>query len=44
MPLDKIYGANPEGIGDVVVVGVPGWGCFENSVAEGGGKSFTKGS
>ena len=44
MALDEIYGANSEGIGDVVVGGVPRWGCFEDSVVEGGGKSFAQGS
>ena len=32
VPLDEIYGTDSKGIGDIVVVGVPGWSCFENSV------------
>ena len=41
MAFDKIHGTYAEGVGDILVGCVPGWGCFENSVGEGGSKGFT---
>ena len=40
--IDDVYRTDSEGVGDVVVVGVPRSGGFENGIGERGGDGFTE--